>query len=219
MKTLLNIRTSLHGADGQSSRLADEFIDGWQARTRGGRVVVRDLAETPVPHLTADAFSALTGNATDLTAEQRDAIALSDALIDEIKMADVIVFGVPMYNFSVPSTLRAYFDHIARAGVTFRYTADGPVALIERKPVYVFVTRGGVYGDEADSQTPYLRQFLSFIGLDDVRFVHAEGLAIDATTRENSLDTARRAISDLVRVVEAPRVTSPDRPLLQSGLR
>jgi FMN-dependent NADH-azoreductase len=200
MKTLLNIRTSLYGAGGQSSRLADEFIEAWLARNSGGRIVVRDLAEVPVPHLTADAFKALTGSVEDLTSEQRASVALSDALIDEIKAASVIALSVPMYNFSVPSTLRAYFDHIARAGVTFRFTADGPEGLIEHKPVYVFVTRGGFYSEVQDTQTSYLRQFLSFIGLKDVQFVHAEGLAIDAATREASLGAARRAITGLVSV-------------------
>lgn len=203
MKTLLSIRTSLHGSGSQSARLADRFIDGWLARNAGGRIVVRDLARTPVPHLTADTFQALTGQADDPTSEQRAAIALSDTLIAELKSADVVVFSVPMYNFSVPSTLRAYFDYVARAGVTFRFTADGPQGLIERKTVYVFITRGGFYTDEHDTQTPYLRQFLGFVGLRDVEFVHAEGLAIDEATRDESLSAAERAVAGLVGVSEA----------------
>ena len=122
----------------------------------------------------------------------------SDALIEELRSADTIVFAVPMYNFSVPSTLRAYFDHIARAGVTFRYTATGPEGLIKGKKAYVFITRGGIMSADADTQTPYLKQFLGFIGITDVEFFHAEGLAYGDEVREKSLGSARQAIANLL---------------------
>jgi FMN-dependent NADH-azoreductase len=102
-----------------------------------------------------------------------------------------------MYNFSVPSTLRAYFDHIARAGVTFRYTAEGPQGLLQGKQAYVFITRGSIFSPTNDTQTPYLRQFLGFIGITDVQVVHAEGLAISEESREKSLNTARHVIAKL----------------------
>jgi FMN-dependent NADH-azoreductase len=203
MKTLLNVRASLFGADGQSSQLADRFVQDWLTNNPTGRVVIRDLAAVPVPHLTAQGFQALLGKAEHLTPEQGVSVELSDALIEELKSAHVIVFSVPMYNFSVPSTVRAYFDHIARAGVTFRYTAEGPEGLINGKSVYVFITRGGFYADHADTQTPYLRQFLSFIGLRNAQFVYAEGLAIDEATREKSLGAARQAVAGLVREAKA----------------
>jgi len=101
-----------------------------------------------------------------------------------------------MYNFSVPSTLRAYFDHIARAGVTFRYTENGPEGLIKGKKAYVLLTRGGIYNGESDTQSPYLRQFLSFIGLTDLRFIYAQGLALP--DREKSLEDARRSVASIV---------------------
>ena len=175
MNTLLKITASLAGANGQSSQLADRFAVDWLARNPNGRVVARDLSADATPHLTAERFQALLAKPEDRTAAQRAVVEYSDALIEELNSADVIVFAVPMYNFSVPSTLRAYFDHVARSGVTFRYTAAGPQGLIQGKQAYVFITRGGYYADAADTQTPYLRQFLGFIGLNDVQFVYAAG--------------------------------------------
>jgi FMN-dependent NADH-azoreductase len=104
-----------------------------------------------------------------------------------------------MYNFSVPSTLRAYFDHIARAGVTFRYSSAGPEGLLKGRRTVVFVTRGGIYAEGADTQTPYLRQFLGFIGLEP-EFVFAEGLALGEEVREKSLAAARERVSDLAAI-------------------
>lgn len=195
-KTLLNIRTSLYGANGQSSLLADRFIADWLARNPGGRVITRDLAAQPVPHLTAEEFQAFGVQPDARTAQQQAAVAYSDALIDELASADTLVLAVPMYNFSVPSTLRAYFDHVARAGVTFRYTSSGPQGLLTGRHAYVFITRGGVYPESADTQTPYLRQFLGFIGIES-HFVHAEGLAMGEASRERGLAAASSAIADL----------------------
>jgi FMN-dependent NADH-azoreductase len=195
-KTLLSIRTSLYGANGQSSLLADRFIEDWLARNPGGRVITRDLAAQPVPHLTAEEFQAFGVPPEARTTQQRAAVAYSDALIDELARADTIVLAVPMYNFSVPSTLRAYFDHVARAGVTFRYTSSGPQGLLTGRDAYVFITRGGVYPASADTQTSYLRQFLGFIGI-EAHFVHAEGLAMGEASRERSLIAANSAIAGL----------------------
>lgn len=197
MSTLLQINASLAGASGQSSRLADRFVAEWIAKHPGGHVVKRDLAANPVPHLTAERFQAFLSQPEARTAEQRAAAEYSDALIEEIKSADTVVFAVPMYNFSVPSTLRAYFDHIARAGVTFRYTATGPEGLLKGKKAYVFITRGGIYSNGVDTQTPYLKQFLAFIGITDVQFVYAEGLHMGDDVRQQALDAAHNAIGEL----------------------
>ena len=124
------------------------------------------------------------------TPEQRAVIAYSDALIDELRRADVLVLGLPMYNFGVPSQLKAWFDHIARAGETFKYTEKGPVGLLTGKKAYVFATRGGLYGDD-HSQSEFVRQFLGFLGITDVEFVYAEGLAISPESRNNSLIAAQ----------------------------
>ncbi len=198
MSTLLQINASLAGAEGQSSRLAHRFVADWQARHPGGHVIMRDLASDPVPHLTAERFHAFLSQPDAGTDQQRAVREYSDALIAELKAADTIVFAVPMYNFSVPSTLRAYFDHIARAGVTFRYTSAGAEGLLKGKKAYVFITRGGIYNDVADTQTPYLKQFLGFIGITDLTFVYAEGLAMGEETAQKSITAAQSAIEELV---------------------
>jgi FMN-dependent NADH-azoreductase len=200
MKTLLQIQTSLFESNGQSSRLASRFAEQWRAENPEGQVIVRDIGREPVPHLTAERFAAFLAKPDERTPEQHAVAGFSDALIDELRRADVIVLGLPMYNFGVPSSLKAYFDHIARAGVTFRYTATGPEGLLKGKKVYVFATRGGLYaGTPLDSQTTYVRDFLRFIGIDDVEFVYAEGLAMGDAPKEKALTAANRAIEHLVR--------------------
>ncbi len=204
MPTLLQINASLFSADGQSSRLADRFVADWRARHPGGRVIVRDLASAPIPHLDAERFGAFLAKPDARTAAQAAVIAESDALIDELRAADVIVLGLPLYNFGVPSQLKAYFDHVARAGVTFRYTANGPEGLLGGKQAYVFATRGGRYaGTEGDTQTGFVRQFLAFVGITDVEFVYAEGLAISDEAKRAALAQAEAAIARLQRTAAA----------------
>jgi FMN-dependent NADH-azoreductase len=198
MSTLLQINASLAGANGVSSQLADRFVTDWVAQHPGGHVLKRDLASDPVPHLTAERFQAFLSKPEARTTEQQAVNEYSDALIDELKIANTIVFAVPMYNFSVPSTLRSYFDHIARAGVTFRYTSNGPEGLLKGKKAYVFITRGGIYSNGVDTQTPYLKQFLGFIGITDVQFVYAEGLGMGDESRQKSLSAAHEAIEELL---------------------
>ncbi len=198
MKTLLKIQSSLFSESGQSSQLADRLVTQWLSANPLGRVVTRDLSREPVPHLTAERFQAFLTKPEALSAEQREVVQFSDTLIQEVQDADVIVLAAPMYNFSIPSSLRAYFDHIARSGVTFRYTANGPEGLIRGKKVYVVVTRGGFYEAANDTQTAYLRQFLSFIGLSDLEFVYAEGLSLGAESVEKNLSTARHTIAKLL---------------------
>jgi FMN-dependent NADH-azoreductase len=190
MTTLL-LKTSLFGDAGQSTTLANEFV-----AKRGGKVIVRDLASNAVPHLDAARFGAFLAKPDARTPEQQAIVDYSDALIAELREADTIVIGLPMYNFSVPSTLRAYFDHVARVGVTFKYTDKGPVGLLTGKKAYVFVTRGGVYGDE-HIHTKYVRDFLAFIGIADVEFIYAEGLAISPAAKEAALAKAREVIARL----------------------
>ncbi len=196
MKTLLNIQTSLFGHEGQSSLLASQFVSEWQTRHPGSQVISRDLAADPVPHLDLPRFQAFLTEAAQRSPAQQAVVSYSDALIAELNKADVIVLGVPMYNFSVPSTLRAYFDHIARAGITFRYTPEGPEGLLKNKKAIVFLTRGGVHGEE-HSQTVFLRQFLGFIGITDVEFIHAEGLAMGEDLKHTALGKAGQCITHL----------------------
>ena len=200
MKTLLQLNSSLYSESGESSRLARTFVDAWRASNPRANVITRDLARDPVPHLTADAFKAFAARAEARTAEQQASVDYSDRLIAELAAADTVVLALPLYNFGVPSTLKAYFDHIARAGVTFKYTASGPVGLLTGKKVYVFAARGGRYaGTPLDTQTAYVRQFLGFLGMSDIEIVYAEGLAIDEPTKTGALSSARAAIADLTR--------------------
>jgi FMN-dependent NADH-azoreductase len=199
VKTLLQLNTSLYAGEGQSSRLAARFVDQWRVANPGATVVLRDLARDPVPHLDAARFGAFLAKDQARDAAQKEVVAYSDMLIAELKRADVIVLGLPMYNFGVPSTLKAYFDHVARAGVSFRYTENGPVGLLTGKQAYVFAARGGKYaGTAGDTETGYVRMFLGFLGITDVEFVYAEGLAIGEASKENALARAQSAIDRLL---------------------
>ena len=199
MTTLLQLNTSLFSNEGQSSRLAEQFVAEWTAANPEGEAIVRDLARDPVSHLTAERFQAFLTKPEERTAAQQAEAQVSDALIAELQRADTIVIGLPMYNFGVPSTLKAYFDHIARAGVTFKYTAKGPVGLLTGKKAYVFAARGGIYaGTPRDTQTAYVRDFLAFLGITDVEFVYAEGLAINEASKADALANARGRIENLI---------------------
>lgn len=196
MQNLLQINASMFSDNGQSTRLADQFVASWLAVNPGAKVVVRNIAEDPVPHLTAQRFGAFLAKPEERTAEQQEVAGFSDRLIEEIRNADILVFGLPMYNFGIPSTLKAYFDHIARAGVTFRYTETGPVGLLSGKKTYVFATRGGAYaGTPNDTQTGYVRDFLRFIGIADVEFVYAEGLNLGEESKQTALEKAHSVIA------------------------
>jgi FMN-dependent NADH-azoreductase len=200
MTTLLQINASLNTGNGQSSLLANQFVAAFHKRRADAKIIVRDVAATePVPHLNAERFGAFIAKPEARSAAQRAVVAYSDILINELKEADVIVLGLPMYNFGVPSQLKAYFDHIARVGVTFKYTEKGPVGLLAGKKVYVFAARGGLYaGTPLDTQTSYVRDFLRFLGMTDVEFVYAEGLAISPESKEAGLAKAVAEIDRLV---------------------
>ncbi|PRC91538.1 FMN-dependent NADH-azoreductase [Solimicrobium silvestre] len=198
MKTLLQLNTSLFSNQGQSSLLANRFVAAWQADHADGKVVVRDMATDPVPHLDGERFSAFLSKPESRTAEQQAIVAYSDSLINELKNADVLVLGLPLYNFGVPSVLKAYIDHIARAGSTFSYTAQGPVGLVTGKKALIFATRGGQYaGTAMDTQTDYVRGFLAFIGITDVEFVYAEGLAMGDEGKQVAITKAHEKIAEL----------------------
>jgi FMN-dependent NADH-azoreductase len=209
MTTLLQLNASLFSGNGQSTRLANQFVASWRNSNPDGTVSLRDLGEEPVPHLTAQRFGALIAKPEERTAEQQAVVEFSDALIDELKRADIIVIGLPLYNFGVPSTLKAYFDHIARAGITFRYTDKGAVGLVTGKKVYVFAARGGKYvGTPLDTQTSYVKDFLRFIGIEDVEFVYAEGLNMGDESRQTALDNAQDAIMQLSGSASSLRVVA-----------
>jgi FMN-dependent NADH-azoreductase len=199
MTTLLQINSILFSSGGHSSQLANDFVAAWRAINPDEQVKVRDLATDPLPHLDAQRVSAFFASPDAITPAQQILVNESNALINEIKASDLIVIGLPMYNFGIPSTLKAYFDQIARAGLTFRYTENGPEGLLADKKAFIFATRGGMYvGTALDSQTTYVRDFLNFLGITDVEFIYAEGLNMGEETKDQALAKAHQRLAELV---------------------
>ncbi|MGS5087949.1 FMN-dependent NADH-azoreductase [Hydrogenophaga sp. A37] len=174
---ILQINASARREGANSTKVANSVVERLKAANPTATFTLRDLAVTPHPVLDEAALGALFTPAEQRSPEQAARVALDDALIAEIQAHDTLVLGVPMYNFGVPVQLKAWIDAIARAGTTFRYTATGPEGLLTGKTVYVALARGGLYRDTPnDSQVPYLKAVLGFLGLTDVRFIYAEGL-------------------------------------------
>lgn len=200
MSNVLVISSSALGEESVSNGLVQDALETLHRQEPHLQVVTRDLGATPVPHLTADTAAAFGGEPQN--AAQTAARELSDALIAEVQAADVIVIGAPMYNFGIPSTLKAWFDHVLRAGVTFRYTEAGPQGLVSGKRAVVVLTRGGVYsegpGQAMDAQEPHLRTLLGFIGITDVTVVRAERLAFGPEPRAQAITAARGHLDQAV---------------------
>jgi FMN-dependent NADH-azoreductase len=212
MSKLRLVTSSLFGDQSKSTQFAGELVQAWRRTHPGTTVVERALTAESIPHLSLGALGALMTPAEQRSAEQRAAVAFADGLIEELEAASTIVLAVPMYNFSIPSTLKAWIDYVARAGRTFRYTAAGPEGLLEGllkgKKVFVVTARGGVYtGDSPakafDFQEPYLRGILGFLGLTDVTFVHAEGFKLSPEAAEQGVARARQLIAAFAGVPEA----------------
>jgi FMN-dependent NADH-azoreductase len=196
---ILQVNSSARTDGSQSTRLADLAVQGLRAQGANASLVVRDLSKNYHPALDEETLQALFTPAEARSPEQAARVALDDALIAEIQAADVVVLGVPMYNFGVPAQLKNWIDAIARAKVTFRYTEQGAEGLLKGKKVIVVLTRGGVYRNTpADSQVPYLKTVLGFLGMTDVEFVYAEGLALGAEAEQQALAAAREQIEQLL---------------------
>ena len=188
---ILQINASARRDAANSTRVANTITARLQAANPGAQLTLRDLAVTPHPLLDEAALGALFTAADQRSPAQAARVALDDALIAEIQAHDTVVLGVPMYNFGVPVQLKSWIDAIARVGVTFRYTESGPQGLLKGKKVYVALARGGLYRDTAnDSQVPYLKSVLGFLGLTDVSFIYAEGLAMGAEAAEKAFAQA-----------------------------
>jgi FMN-dependent NADH-azoreductase len=198
---ILVINSSANADSSVSGGLAARFIDDVRAANPAAHVVLRDVGANPLPHLTADTVKAIKGEPE--TRAEIETRALSDALIAELQQADIVVIGAPMYNFGIPSTLKTWFDHVLRAGVTFRYTEAGPEGLLKGKKTVVIESRAGFYseGDGAamDGQEPHLRAMLGFVGLDDVTWVRAEKLAFGPAAAEASVAEAAGALAAFAR--------------------
>lgn len=162
-----------------SRQLTGTFTESWREQHPDGLVIERDLTTTHLPLITDEWVQAAYSDPRNLTTEQRLVLAASDALIDEVRQADVIVIGAPMYNFAIPAPLKAWIDQVVRAGQTVLFSASGPKGILKGKKVYVITSRGGAFRPGTatasfDYQEPYLRHILAFIGLTDVTFIHAE---------------------------------------------
>ena len=196
---ILQINSSARIEGSHSTRLAHSIVERILADNPDATLNVRDLSRQPHPQLDEATLGALFTPPADRTPEQAARVALDDALIAEIQAADVVVLGVPMYNFGVPVQLKNWIDAISRAGVTFRYSANGPEGLLAGKKVYVALARGGKYRNTpADSQVPYLETVLAFLGMTDVHFVYAEGLAMGPDAERDALATAYAEIDEAV---------------------
>lgn len=194
MKSVLAIFSSLSDEQGNSSKIANEYLSKIESddSVRINRV---DVASLALPHLTGAEMQAWMTEAAERDESQQALAKISD---DIVKAADEIVLAVPMYNFGIPSSLKAYFDRIARAGITFKYTETGPIGLLENKTARVFAARGGVYaGSDFDTQTPYLKHFLNFIGISDIKFVYAEGLNMGEEQANKAFAGASEKIIEL----------------------
>lgn len=200
MQNVLVINSSVSGGESVSRLLVDAAVAQLAHYHPTAKIRERDLGLQPVPHLTTGTLAGVKGvPGTDAELHTR---ALSDQLIAELRAADTIVIGAPIYNFSIPTGLRAWFDHVLRAGETFSYSSAGPKGLLEGKRVIVIESRGGLYSEgpaqAMDFQEPYLRSLLAFIGLTDVSFVHAEKIGFGPEARSAAIEGARARITELV---------------------
>ncbi len=198
MAQVLVIESSARHQGSVSRQLTEQFIARWQAAHPADRIKIRDLAVDQVPHLDANLLGGWMTPAEQQSDAEKVALALSNALTDEVLAADVLVLAAPMYNFGIPSTLKAWLDHVLRAGVTFKYTENGPQGLLSGKRAFVLTARGGIYaGSSMDHQEPYLRQAMAFIGIHDVAFIHAEGLNLGGEHLEKGLARARAQLAQV----------------------
>ena len=203
MKTLLRIDASVRTAESYSRKLADVFQEKWLIANPHGKVVTRDLTVNPVPHLKNETILDFFSPAESHTPEIRNAIALSDTLVAELVAADAIVFSTPLYNFSIPSVLKAYIDHIVRAGKTFGMNEQGFFGMLKGKKAIVLLAKGAVYRDTPlnvlDYCEPYLRALLTFLGIETIETLVIEGTTTDV---ERAAEMTELAYQHMDRIIE-----------------
>lgn len=200
MSSILLITSSPRAEASHSTRIATELAKSLAAAKPGSEINPRDLAAHPLPHIDAVFTSGITTPKEQRTPEQARAVAVSDGVVDEVLAADSIVIAAGFINFSIPSTLKSWLDHLTRAGRTFRYNAHGPEGLVTGRKVYLVVAYGGVYSEgsatQFDHAVPYLKTILSFMGMTDVEVIRVEGLAMGADVEQVALSRARELVSD-----------------------
>ena len=193
MNNILILDSAATGESSVSRRLTRAAAEALVARDPDAHITLRDVGSNPIPHLNAETVPAIRAGIVE-TEAAREALELSDALIAELKAADLIVIGAPMYNFGMPSTLKAWFDHVLRARITFQYSEAGPEGLLKGKKAIVVEARAGLYSEgpaaSMDSQEPHIRTLLGFMGIDDVTFVRAEKLAFGPEAAEAAIGDA-----------------------------
>ncbi|MCV0424063.1 MAG: NAD(P)H-dependent oxidoreductase [Roseibium sp.] len=199
MKTLLQINSGIHGAESQTSKLADEVAHRLLAQHSAMRHIKRDLSKDPIPHLDKTTFLSFSAPATVTSATKIEGLAISDELIAELRETDVLLVGAPMYNFTIPSTLKSWIDHVTRAGETFRFTNEGPKGLLTGIRAIIVIAQGGDFlGTSMDFETGYLELALGHLGITDIEFIHAKGLALGQEAAQAGLAAARAQIVSLV---------------------
>ncbi len=196
---LLHIDSAITGAQSVSRQLSRQVVDSWVAAHPGTQVTHLDLVTHAPAHLTQDALALRMGQTENLSEAQKRENAVTEGLLQQFLAADVIVIGAPLYNFSIPTQLKAWIDRLAQPGRTFRYTASGPEGLAGGKTVIVASSRGGLYstsegGRAMEHQESYLQTVLGFLGITDVRFVRAEGLGMGEAVRAAALASAQADI-------------------------
>ncbi|WP_100259080.1 FMN-dependent NADH-azoreductase [Qipengyuania seohaensis] len=176
MNTILHITASIRDGESVSRSLGSKLVEKLSAK-QDTKVIIRDLAKNDIPFIDAERFAANLSPYAERSPEQHELAKVADELIEELKGADTIVFSVPVYNFSVPATVKAWADLVARAGTTFQYTANGPEGLLTGKKAYIAIASGGTpIGSEMDFMSPWLKFFLGFLGINDIEMVAADGI-------------------------------------------
>lgn len=200
MTNILVIKSSATGANSVSSQLVDDFMQAWQAKSPSLQVTTRDVGNESMPHLSNAGLAGLFGSRD--TPPSTTTADLSDKAVGELLAADVLVIGSPMYNLGITSTLKAWFDHVVRAKITFEYTAEGPRGLLHGKRAIIVESRGGFYSEgpakAMDNQEPHLRSILNLIGIKDITFVRAEKLAISPESKTTAMDAAKAQLHALI---------------------
>ena len=196
MNNILLVKSSLNGEQSHSNTLSQLLVQQLTA-TGNASVTERDLAKDNLPHLTQTEMGAWMTDTAQRSEQQTELATISDNLINELNNSDTVVVAMPMYNFGVPSTFKAWIDRVARAGMTFQYTENGPVGLLKDKKVIVIASRGGMYaGTQKDSQTQYLTDVFNFLGIHDITFIYAEGLNMQGS--DMRLAKAQQEIKELI---------------------
>ena len=205
MKKILLVLSSPRGTQSHSHQIAHRIIDDLKTRHAGAEVVVRDVSREPLPYVGEAFVSGLFTPPEKRNLAEAKAMSVSDALVDELVAADIVVLAVPMYNFGLPAALKSWIDHVVRAGRTFSYSAAGPAGLLKDKKAILVVSRGGVYSEGPmkafDFQETYLRSVLGFIGLTDVQVVRVEGVAMGPNALTNAISAANVQAEEVVRAI------------------